>query len=151
MPGDNFRLYVQSGGWEHFVAAMKLAFAAAPGGKATHCAVTKENGLVLFWSNPGKVYPNKACPKPGERYTPRPPDVPPAAIKALPFPMQCEGATRFAWEWLNGEADYGEKDWQDDDVSEERGFVVYNQDWGHVMDSPYGFVGVLPAWQWYGK
>lgn len=51
MPGDNFKVDVCSDGRDHFAIAIRLAFANAPGGKATHYVspLPERAAMVLLW------------------------------------------------------------------------------------------------------
>lgn len=122
---DNFRLSVGSEGEGHFKAALRLAFDHSPGQKATHYRVTKEYGLIFYWTDPKKE-----------------------DVKELPYVMDYDAAVSFAWNWLKT-ADYGHEPDHDGDNGE--GFLIFNEDWGHVDHDHYAFVAIKPMWAMYGK
>jgi hypothetical protein len=123
---DNYKFEVTSEGREHFDIAMGLAFGKSyKTRKATHYKITAEHGLILCWTD-GM---NGAMP--------------------LPFPMDLQAATEFAWGWLRNGAEYGRQ--PDHDGDNKPGFRVYNEDWGHVAHAWQAFVGIQPAWMMYGK
>lgn len=66
----------------------------------------------------------------------------------LPAFMACEAASSFAWNWLTHQ-DYGEQ--PDHDGSNEKGFVLFNDTWGHVGGDRYAIIGIGPAWALLGK
>lgn len=66
----------------------------------------------------------------------------------LPFTMNVEQTTDFVWTWLNY-AHYGEE--PDHDGSNEKGFRVFTESWGHVNDDHSTMCAIAPAWAMYGK
>lgn len=122
--GDNYRFLLCSTGDDHFGKIMRLAFASHS--RATHYKVTDKHGLILYWTEP-KVDKD--------------------AIK-LPYEMTAEAATSFAWNWLQ-QAKYSGQ--PDHDGDNEKGFTVFNEDWGHVGGQWEAFVAIMPTWQMYGK
>ena len=167
MPGDNFKVEVHSEGRDHFASAVRMAWANAPGGKASHYVsplpeakcLECSSGKLTAWKDKESIeyeYPCPECNGSGKRLscaamvllwhedTVR-------GVKAsqLPFPLTCDAAIDFLWSWLQT-ADFGEQ--PDHDGSNGHGFVVTTGDfWGHVEGSHYGFIGVYPDWQMYGK
>lgn len=165
MPGDNFRVEVCSEGRAHFAAAVTLAWANAPGGKATHyvsplpeaACLECSGGTRTAWKDKQSIeYPCPKCTGSGKRK-------PKSAmvllwhedsvrgVKAsqLPFALTVESGIEFLWSWLQT-ADFGSQ--PDHDGSNGRGFIVTSGDfWGHVEGCRYAFVGVYPDWQMYGK
>ncbi len=124
---DNFKIEIVSEGRKEFEAALRIAFAHAPGSKATHYAILPDKGMVFYWHEPESNF--KAV--------------------ALPSEIDVEEAVVLAWAWLTKKADYeGEPDHDGDNG---KGYRIYNEDWGHVHGSHYAFVAIEPAWAMYGK
>lgn len=165
LPGDNFKVEVRSSGRDHFDSAVRMAFANAPGGKATHfvspiaersCGKCSD-GNTGHWIE--KEYCEFKCSKCGGTGK-RPPhpgmvllwhEDSIAGVKAslLPYPLNVDGAVDFLWRYLES-ADFGKQ--PDHDGSNGKGFIVSTGDfWGHVEGSHYAFIGVYPDWQMYGK
>lgn len=70
-------------------------------------------------------------------------------FRALPFKLDAEGAADFALRWLNGAAEYGAE--PDHDGDNEKGWRLYNEDWGHVDGDWQALIAVAPNWAMYGK
>lgn len=66
----------------------------------------------------------------------------------FPFKMDAKGAAEFVSRWL-AEADYGTP--PSHDGSNEKGWRVYCEDWGHVDGDWSAFLAVSPYWALYGK
>jgi hypothetical protein len=66
----------------------------------------------------------------------------------FPCPIDCETATEFAWKWLQ-EQEFGDE--PDHDGSNSKGFVVFNESWGHVGGSWAAICAIGPAWAMHGK
>lgn len=66
----------------------------------------------------------------------------------FPCNIDCETATEFAWKWLQ-EQEYGDE--PDHDGSNSKGFVVFNESWGHVGHSHGAICAIGPAWAMHGK
>ena len=66
----------------------------------------------------------------------------------LPFAMDHEMATEFAWKWLET-LDFGDEPGHDG--SNGRGWRVYTTDWGHVDNYRGAICAIEPAWAMYGK
>lgn len=136
---DNFALDVRARSRESFGHAIAIAFAHAPGGKARFWCEHPKYGLVLFWSdNDTKKFNGKP-------------------IIPLPFEMDIRTGADFLWNWLQkvDREKFELKDWDraydDGDVHNEHAWHVYVENWGHIGDSPYAVVAVMPAWAWLGK
>lgn len=125
---DNRHISVQSEGRVAFDLAFQLLFDNAPGRKATHYFEHPENGFLLFWNEDVALKGNK-----------------------LPYPMAWKEAADLAWGWLQNQPTEKYKEYLDHDGSNGKGFLVYNEYWGHVAGSRYAFLGVKPVWAWYGK
>lgn len=69
-------------------------------------------------------------------------------VQAFPVSIGHEAATAMIKDWLEVQ-NYGTA--PDTDGSTGRGWRVYNEHWGHVNESFYGFVAVAPHWIIYGK
>lgn len=126
---DNFSFKITSEGDPEFRRALALAFNLKCCAKVTHFAITPKYGLVFFWHTPGKL-----------------PDD--ASAHLLPYPMHDEELINFAAGWLRS-ADYGPQPNHDGDNG--KGWTIYNEAWGHVMESPYAVIAIKPAWAMYGK
>jgi len=166
MTGDNFHIDVRSEGREHFAAAVRLAWANAPGGKATHYVspLPESNCLECVGCGQRAVRKNKErverpCPEcGGSGKLPaqaamvllwNEDSVRGAKATKLPFPLTCEAAIEFLWSYLTT-AEFGNE--PDHDGSNRRGFVVTTGNfWGHVEGSHYAFIGAYPDWQMCGK
>jgi hypothetical protein len=66
----------------------------------------------------------------------------------LPFKLDIEGASDFAWRWL-AEQDYGKK--PDHDGDNNKGWRIWTGGWGHVGNDHYAVCAILPEWAMYGK
>jgi hypothetical protein len=126
---DNFQFSITSEGDQEFRRALALAFDLKSFSKVTHYVITPKHGLVFFWHDPGKL-PDGATALP------------------MPYPMGQEGLVNFAEGWLKS-ADYGKQ--PNHDGSNGKGWTIYNEAWGHVMDSFYAVIAIKPAWAMYGK
>ena len=118
---DNFRIDVTCEGEDSLSLVMKLAF--RDGRKARGYRVSKEKGLILYWSI-------------NERVT------------AFPFGLDAEAAAKMVSGWL-AEQDYGREPNHDGDNG--KGWRVYNEDWGQVDSEWQAFLAVKPVWAMYGK
>lgn len=128
--GSNYEFRLTSEGKEHFKIVMGLAFENCPGKKAKTFGISDKYGLVFAWSDTNQVLENGTL------------------IEKLPFVLDLEGTTEFAWNWLKT-ADYGKE--PDHDGDNKKGFIVYNEYFGSVGNCPYAFVGIQPEWIMYGK
>lgn len=91
--------------------------------KATHYAVTKTHGMTLYW------------------------------IKAdgsleLPYAMEIDAVIPFVWNWLKN-ASYSEE--PDMDGSVNKGYDIFNEQWGHVNKQYEAIMAIRPTWIEYGK
>lgn len=140
---DNFALNVVSEGKESFKLALQIALSHHT--KASHYAVidhdadvnewTKKGGkrktLVLFWTD-------------DESFKPKP--------SAFPCDMKGAALFEFVWHWLEDcweKRAHGQE--PDHDGDNGNGWRIFNEDWGHVAESHYAFVGIQPVWAMYGK
>lgn len=132
--GDNCKLQIVGDDKEYFETAMKLAFALCPGGKAVGYAVSGSHGLILYWHR--EVSNNNIVP--------------------FPFPMQCDEASVMVWGWLKS-VNYADFKYPheicclDHDGDNGTGYMIYNEEWGHVNGDSYAFIAIRPAFVWYGK
>jgi hypothetical protein len=69
----------------------------------------------------------------------------------FPFPLSWQRAADLAWDWLTTQVKYPPSDHNDSDVTEEEGWRVYTEFWGHVGGYHSAIVAVKPAWAWFGK
>ncbi len=74
----------------------------------------------------------------------------------FPVPIDAETATNIALEWLKSKQskEVPLEGWDanaDHDGSNELGWRVYCEGWGHVADNHYALFAVKPAYLWYGK
>ena len=118
---NNFHVKVQSEGKGHFELAMRLFF----GTHQTAIAYEqcKDKGLILYGSK------HKDATE-------------------LPYEMELGDAINFVWGWLK-KTSYPQA--PDHDGDNGSGFIVYNEDWGHVKDHWQAFVAIKPIWAMYGK
>jgi hypothetical protein len=119
---DNFRIDITSEG--DIAPAMKIAFRDEHT-RAVAYRVDAARGLIFY------QYPSKR-----------------EGVVALPFKLDHADAAHFAKRWLS-EQDYGRE--PDHDGDNERGWRLYNEDWGHIASEHETFVAVKPAWAMYGK
>ena len=153
---DNFHIDVTAEGREAFNAAMGLAM--RPHDKAVAYAIHPTLGLVLFWHDGETAIADRAeTPQFSSEinreawdrlYAEGQAKVVCAPVQKLPYAMQGRALVEFAWHWLLT-ADYGRQ--PDHDGSNEEGWRVYNETWGHVGSSHYAFVAIRPVWAMYGK
>lgn len=66
----------------------------------------------------------------------------------FPVGLTHELASDFAWSWLMKQEYRSEPD---HDGSNGRGFIMFNDTWGHVGKDRYGIVAIGPAWAMRGK
>lgn len=69
-------------------------------------------------------------------------------VNLFPMELDCALASSFAWDWLNKQ-DF--KNEPDHDGSNHKGFVVFNEVWGHVGGDSSAIIAVGPAWAMAGK
>lgn len=83
--------------------------------------------LVFYWSKPEGDY----------------------EYHEFPTKMDAEGASKIAMDWLNEKGIFGDE--PDHDGSNNKGFYLFCNTWGHVLNSHYGMVAIGPAWAMCGK
>lgn len=128
---DNRHISVQSEGRVAFDLAFQLLFDNAPGGKASHYFEHPEKGLVFLWHEESFGIFSKAS--------------------KLPYAMRWKEAADLAWGWLSNQPNEKYEEKLDHDGSNGKGFLVYNEYWGHIAEAHYAFLAVKPVWAWYGK
>lgn len=149
---DNQRLIVVSETKHDFSLAMQLAFRHCPGdnvwswwlwskkSRSDYDKDRPENGLgvadvdkflVLSWEGGPRQHGSLDAKK-----------------TALPVGMNWELAVEFAWQWLQAQ-DYGRE--LDHDGSNHKGFIMFNDAWGHVGGDHYAVIAIGPAWAMVGK
>ena len=67
----------------------------------------------------------------------------------LPYPMDYNAATDFAWNWWK-QARVEEKE-PDHDGNNEKGWRIYNEAWTHINGRWEALVAIKPIWAMYGK
>ena len=150
---DNSRIIVVSETEEEFRAAIHLAFKRAP---------TQLAEAWWLWNPRASLTPMPGIIR-NQYEKDRPEELLGVVIgapclvfswhaeeKMYPFPSKISSqlAATFAWEWLSKQ-NYGQQ--PDHDGSNHKGFIVFNDAWGHFAGNHYSFVGVGPAWAMYGK
>ncbi len=145
---DNRTIDVVSEGNEDLALALRIIWASAPGGKATHYKVLKLKEKVTYFNKPTTShYTNLEESKGG---------VPTLVLlwheehgsQAFPFGIDVHLATDFVKGWL-AQVDYGRE--PDHDGDNGKGWRVFTESWGHVAGHIYTVVAVQPAWAMYGK
>lgn len=121
---------------KHLEQAIKLAFHIQSnnekGASAKAYIVMPTKGLVFLW------YPTEDS-------------------IAFPEPIYADEAYEFAKQWLSSrDAKHIElkEPWEGDcqhDGSNDLGWRVYVEDWGHVGSNHYSICAVKPCYVWYGK
>lgn len=66
-----------------------------------------------------------------------------------PYPMNIEQVISFAWGWFEQSKVNGNQ--PDHDGDNEKGFNIYNEDWGHVGGEYSACAAITPIWAMYGK
>lgn len=91
---------------------------------------TKIKTLVFYWAEPTND-PN---------------------FHKFPTPLDHTGMADLAWRWLENlsKEDYDATEYDDGDVENRRGWLVFTHMWGHVLGWQ-SFVGVQPYSCWLGK
>ena len=74
----------------------------------------------------------------------------------FPIPLKAEEVANIAWDWLQSDdAKVVPKEgWDadaDHDGSNELGWRIYCEDWGHVESEDGAVFAIKPAYMWYGK
>lgn len=122
---DNFRILVIHKNYQELALTLRIAFDTR--GNATHYVIHPEKGFVL-------------CRHEDLHLKTHP----------FPIPLTSETAADMVYGWLTSLATYPSED-IDSDVSYERGWEAYNEDWGHILGSDAAIIAVKPAWILYGK
>lgn len=82
-----------------------------------------------------------------------------------PSEIGVEELTEQLWSWLQTEeakntedtGEWEDKYLDDSDVTEERGWLLYTEKWGHISETKdggtdhYSIAAIKPTWLWYGK
>lgn len=120
---DNRQINITSEGKSDFELAMKLI---AGNNKATAYRI-HNNHLVFYWCI------SSTC------------------TTAIPFPyaLDVQQMTEFAWGWL--QVNKPTESEPDHDGDNHPGFMVFNEDWGHVFNQWEAFAAITPIWAMYGK
>lgn len=141
---DNFKIDITAEGRSSLQKALEIAFAHnAPGKKVDSYQVLKlestpynsipeslngRTALVLRWIKEEKLKVDGPV--------------------NLPFKLDTEGATDFAFRWL-AEQEYERE--PDHDGSNGKGWRIWTGGWGHVGDDRYAVCAIMPEWAMYGK
>jgi len=73
-------------------------------------------------------------------------------VNKLPYAMGRERVGDLVWDWLDARPREEYAEGIDMDGSLGMGaFRMWNEDWGHVGNSPYGICAIRPTFAWYGK
>lgn len=138
--GDNTQVIVTGmGGRRAFDLAMELLF--ADQGYATHYQIKKIVRNLEYDIKPTELFEDHhECMI---FYWHKDTDTVP-----LPYNMTFRECADLAWGWLQKQ-NYGET--PDHDGSNDRGWAVFNESWGHIDNSQYGIGAVSPQWIWIGK
>ena len=130
---DNFHIDVHGEGGRVLNLALEIAFSSR---KATHFIKTKVQSNSIAYKNETELdtliflyRDDKGC-------------------SPFPVTMTCNEIVPIASRFLQ-EVEYGPE--PDQDGSNERGFRVFNQAWGHIAGSRCAIVAVQPCWMMYGK
>lgn len=83
-----------------------------------------ENNMVLYWAKSDKMTP-------------------------FPYEMSITDATNFVSGWLQKTEPNHPR--PDHDGDNEKGFRIFNEDWGHVFGEWQAFIAITPIWAMYGK
>jgi hypothetical protein len=148
---DNQRLIVVSETLTDFRLGMQLAFRHCPGDKAWSWwewtpkrsdfdKDRPEEGLGVVRSSPFLVLSWEGGPRQSGEFS--------KTKHRLPSGMDSALAADFAWSWLV-EQDYGSQ--PDHDGSNHRGFILFNDAWGHVGGDSYAIIAIGSAWAMAGK
>ncbi len=121
---DNFEISIQSTGKADFALAMQIAFGQHK--TAVGFRVTEEKGLILYWSKSEKK-----------------------DFSLFPYSMNHSQATEYCWGWVEATKPKGGQ--PDHDGDNDKGFIVYNESWGHVDGDWQAFVAIGVIWAMYGK
>lgn len=120
---------------KHLKKAIDLAFMIdSERAIAKYYLVTEDKGLIFFAYKSDSLVAN-----------------------ILPVPLDAEGVYEFTKEWLKSNAAQNIKldgffDTANDcDVSEDWGWRVYLEQWGHVGNHWGVICAISPSWIWYGK
>lgn len=144
MVGDNSVFNVNGMSREQLTLTLKLATLREHGDHQTitHWKILKDKGLVLMWAKPDddKMAQQFITPLTGEEVKwlhSEHIDRSGGANKRIPM------SKMFPMEGWDANADH--------DGSNEIGWRVYCEDWGHVGGELYAIVAIKPAYIWYGK
>jgi hypothetical protein len=123
---------IDCGEYNDFLAAMFFFF--RDHGSVCQYTVSKEYGLILFWTTV-----DSGVVKDGDDQV---------EVISLPYAMGLEAAAQFVWHWLQA-VDYPPQ--PDHDGSNKKAWHIYNQAWGHVAGRFEASVAIKPIWGMVGK
>ncbi len=148
---DNRQINIISDKDAHLRAALEIAFAGAAGGKVSHYRVAKLKYHTTYWNkDKDAIRHDTVLMEPANNtgtetlilYWHKEKDNIP-----LPYAMEINATYSFVKGWLDSREVSGEPDHDGDN---KKGFRVFNDQWGRVIDS-YSFVGIQFEWAMYGK
>ncbi len=118
---DNTLINIQSEGRKNFERAMQIA---ASRWNTTVGFRIYENKMVLYWTKSDKTI-------------------------LLPYEMNIEKITEFAWGWLEATKPTAKE--PDHDGDNDKGFHLFTESWGQVFGEYQAYVAIEPIWAMYGK
>ena len=147
---DNRQLNIISEGQKSLASAIAISWAGAAGGKATHYKIVKLKKETRYYGEPKTTHHFNELKESDDGIQ--------TLIllwheeqeaKALPYPLELDGAINFISLWLKT-AELTRRPDIDGD-SEACGWRIFTESWGHVAGHTYAIVGVQPVWAMYGK
>jgi len=127
---------------------LAIAFANAPGGKATHFLAAKMKEVITYYGEPTSHHRAEWM----EHVDGKPTLIlcwhEDRGTSLLPFPLDEQGAEFWIQEWLKHQ-DYGRE--PDHDGDNGKGWRAFCTSWGYVGSRHYAFLAVQPEWACYGK
>lgn len=133
---DNRIFNINGAGEEALAQVLELAFSHGSFNdrKCTHYVIHPQKGMILLWYK--SDYDKEA--------------------QGFPCPLTAKGVTPIVAQWLQSSeaAKIELADWDvdaDHDGSNELGWRVYSEDWGHVAGRHGAICAITPAYMWYGK
>jgi hypothetical protein len=137
MSFDNVHIQIRGEHKDDLLTAIQLAMKITDNSKVVSYKIDDKYGFIVNWVyNDGESHP-------------------------LPVALGPEEITGIIWKWLES-LDWSKVDSQYDivsfngrlndyDVVEERGWLLYTEEWGHVNGQYSAIFAVVPAWLWLGK
>jgi len=117
-------------------------------------AVDPKKGMILYW-HMSDIVRAKSCATEFTTHVnslPTPRTSGGGVIQPLPYEMDFEAATHFAWNWLlTPAAGKMRGNVPDHDGDNGPAWLVYNEEWSHVDNDSTALVAIKPIWAMYGK